>query len=173
MKVIMRTPYAPLLRTTLTALAFSACAFTALAQPAQPSSAEISALITRHYTGYSVSGNPGLTFSQTTSPNWANCGANGTHCQSREELVGMLSQGFHKLIPDMKWEILDMIVTGDKVIVRGQGSGTPLGPFMGVPASGKSFKVMSIDIHTLKDGKISHTHHLEDWAAAVAQLSGK
>lgn len=60
-----------------------------------------------------------------------------------------------------------MMASGDKVIVRGQGSGTLLGPFMGVPASGKSFQIMSIDIHTSSDGKIAHTYHLEDWVAAL------
>ena len=136
-------------------------------------SPKIKALLTQHYGGYAANGNPGATFAQTTLASWSNCGANGAHCQTRDELVGVLSQGLHKLIPDMKWEILDMMASGDKVIVRGQGSGTPNGPFMGVPASGKSFKVMSIDIHTIKNGRIAHTHHLEDWATALQQLSGK
>jgi len=135
--------------------------------------ADIHALIERHYGGYSADGNPGATFEQTTQATWKNCSANGEHCQTREELVGALEHGLHKLIPDLKWEILDIIVSGDKVVVRGQGSGTPVGSFMGVPASGKSFKIMSIDIHIIEDGKIAHTHHLEDWATALGQLTEK
>jgi predicted ester cyclase len=76
-------------------------------------------------------------------------------------------------LPDMKWEVLEVIAAGDRLIVRGQGSGTPAGPFFGVPHTGRSFKVMSIDIHTLRDGKIAYTHHLEDWAGAIRQLSGQ
>jgi predicted ester cyclase len=41
-----------------------------------------------------------------------------------------------------------------------------------VPASGKSFKIMSIDIHTIEDGKIKRSYHVEDWAGAMRQLSG-
>jgi hypothetical protein len=43
-----------------------------------------------------------------------------------------------------------------------------VGPFLGVPASGKSFKITTttIDIHTIKDGKAVLAHHVEDWAGA-------
>jgi len=66
----------------------------------------------------------------------------------------------------------EVLVAGDRIIVRGQGSGTPSGAFLGIPASGKSFKIMSIDIHTIEDGKIQQSYHLEDWAGAMRQLSG-
>jgi predicted ester cyclase len=74
-------------------------------------------------------------------------------------------------VPDLKWEILDMMASGDTVIVRGQGSGKPQGAFMGTPTNGKGFKIMSIDIQTIQGGKISHTFHLEDWADAMRQLT--
>ena len=66
-----------------------------------------------------------------------------------------------------------MIQAGDRVIVRGRASGTPKGPLFGVDGKGKSFTIMSIDIHTIKDGKIVKTYHVEDWAGALAQLKGK
>jgi hypothetical protein len=31
---------------------------------------------------------------------------------------------------------------------------------------------MSIDVHTIEDGKIKRSYHLEDWAGAMRQLSG-
>ena len=135
--------------------------------------ADMHALIKRHYGGYSAGGHPGATFEQTTQASWKNCSANGESCQTREELVAGLENGLHKLIPDLKFEILDIIVSGDKVVVRTQGSGTPVDSFMGVPASGKSFKIMTIDIHTIEYGKIVYTHHLEDWVTALGQLAGK
>ena len=45
--------------------------------------------------------------------------------------------------------------------------------FFGVPHSGRSFKIMTIDIHTVKDGKLVTAHHVEDWASALRQLAGK
>ena len=37
----------------------------------------------------------------------------------------------------------------------------------------KSFKIMAIDIHTVKDNRLVTAHHLEDWASAIRQLSVK
>ena len=44
---------------------------------------------------------------------------------------------------------------------------------MGVPHGGKKFQIMTIDIHTVKDGKLIAAHHVEDWAGAIRQLAGK
>ncbi len=169
----MKTTPLPIWCKALVGACFAAAALTAPAQSALPPSAQVQALLRLHYSGYGTGGDPAAIFQQTALPTWSNCSANGASCQSREELAGLLSQGLHKVIPDMKWEILEMMASGDKVIVRGQGSGTPAGTFMGMPATGKSFKVMSIDIHTLQDGKIVHTHHLEDWPTALKQLSAR
>jgi predicted ester cyclase len=169
----MKNPFPRRHRALIAAVWLMGCAVSAHAQSVQAPPAQVQALLQKHYGGYAAGGQPGVIFAQTALPTWSNCSANGTNCQTREELVGALEQGLHKLIPDMRWEILEMISSGDKVIVRGQGSGTPVGPFMGVPATGKRFQIMSIDIHTLQDGKIAHTHHLEDWAAALGQLAGR
>jgi len=43
--------------------------------------------------------------------------------------------------------------------------------FMGMPTDGtKSFKIMTIDVHTVQEGKIIKTNHVEDWATALKQL---
>jgi predicted ester cyclase len=55
--------------------------------------------------------------------------------------------------------------------VRGEATGTPAGEFMGAAPTGKSFKMMSIDVHTLEGGKMVRTYHIEDWLGAVRQLS--
>ena len=65
------------------------------------------------------------------------------------------------------------MVDGNRIIVRSVASGTPVGPFFGVPPSGKTFKIMTIDIHTIIDGKAITAHHVEDWAGALRQLSTK
>jgi predicted ester cyclase len=81
--------------------------------------------------------------------------------------------GLGQVVPDLKWEIKDVIVAEDHIVVRGEASGTPAVPFLGVTQTGKSFKIMSIDVWTITDGKASAVYHLEDWSTAVAQLSAK
>jgi predicted ester cyclase len=50
---------------------------------------------------------------------------------------------------------------------------TPAGDLFGVPHTGKSFRMMAIDIQTVKDGKISKTYHMENWPSALGQLRAK
>ena len=93
--------------------------------------------------------------------------------KTKSQLIGQISF-FWKLIPDLKWEPQDIIIQGNKAVVRSIASGTPNGDFMGIPTDGtKSFKTMTIDIHRIVNGKISTVHHLEDWVTALKQLKEK
>ena len=81
----------------------------------------------------------------------------------KAKLIGQL-QFFWKLIPDMKWEIQEMLQDGNRVIVRSIASGSPNGDFMGMPTDGgKSFKIMTIDIHTVENGQVVQIYHLDHW----------
>ena len=57
--------------------------------------------------------------------------------------------------------------------MRGEASGTPVAPLYDVQPTGKGFKIMSIDIHTIEGGRIVRTYHLEDWAGAMRQVTSK
>lgn len=81
-------------------------------------------------------------------------------------------RGFGKVIPDLKWQIQEMLVDGNRVIVRSIATGTPAKPLFGVAPQGRSFKIMTIDIHTVENGKIASSYHVEDWARAVRQIKG-
>ncbi|WP_299278917.1 ester cyclase [uncultured Psychroserpens sp.] len=90
--------------------------------------------------------------------------------KSKEQLIGQLGF-FWKLIPDLKWEPQEIINEGNKFVVRSLVTGTPNGDFMGLPTDGtKSFSIMTIDIHTIIDGKDIEVYHLEDWGTAMKQL---
>lgn len=92
-------------------------------------------------------------------------------CKGKEQLIGQLGF-FWKLIPDLNWEPQEIINQGNKFVVRSMATGTPNGNFMGLATLGKtSFKIMTIDIHTIVDGKIVEVFHLEDWGTAMRQLA--
>jgi hypothetical protein len=76
-------------------------------------------------------------------------------------------------ISDMKFDIKEVLVAGDRVIVRGDVTRTPAGELFGVAHTGKSFRMMVIDIQTIKDGKIAKTYHMENWLSAIGQLRAK
>ena len=52
-------------------------------------------------------------------------------------------------------------------------TGTPAGDLFGVPHTGKSFRMMAIDIQTVKEGKIVKTYHMENWLSALGHLRAK
>lgn len=98
---------------------------------------------------------------------------NGQETKSKAQLITQL-EAFWKLVPDLKWEPQDLVIGGSKVVVRSIASGTPRGSFMGMELDGtRSFKIDTIDIHELEGGQIIRVHHLEDWATAMKQLSGR
>jgi len=103
---------------------------------------------------------------------WESVGDYSGSAKKREKFIGQIN-GFGKLIPNMNWRVEEMLQAGNRVIVRGRASGTPQGPLFGVDGGGKSFEIMSIDIHTVEGGKIVRTFHVEDWAGALRQLSQK
>ena len=81
--------------------------------------------------------------------------------------------GFAKLLPDLNWAIQSVHESCDFVTVRSRATGTPVAPFFGVNGEGRSFDIMAIDIHEISDGKIVQSFHVEDWAGALQQLSGR
>jgi hypothetical protein len=93
-------------------------------------------------------------------------------CWGRETSIKVVSN-FARTIPDMKFAIREVLVAGDRVIVRGEVTGMPSGELFGVPHGGKSFRIMAVDIQTIRDGKIAKTYHMENWLSAIGQLRAK
>jgi ketosteroid isomerase-like protein len=110
---------------------------------------------------------------QVLTPDYQSCsGYLPNECWSRETSIKVVSN-FANSILDLKFDIKEVLVAGDRVIVRGEVTGTPAGELFGVPHTGKSFKIMAIDIQTIKDGQIAKTYHMENWLSALGQLRAK
>ena len=85
----------------------------------------------------------------------------------REELPGIpptkagVLQYFRMLIaafPDIRMDVEDVIASGDKAVARVRVTGTHKGPFLGVPATGKSADVSLIDITRFGDDGLACEH---------------
>jgi steroid delta-isomerase-like uncharacterized protein len=66
--------------------------------------------------------------------------------------------GYRAAFPDLHFLIDDLIAEGDKVVWRFTSTATHKGPFMGIPATGKSSTVTGIVIFRLDNSRI-----LEGW----------
>ncbi len=126
---------------------------------------------------YDLLSNPGsethtAAFVDATADTWESVGSYSGDNKSRDAFLGQIG-GFAQLLPDLNWAIQDLHESGDFVTVRSRATGTPVAPFFGVDGEGRSFDIMTIDIHELADGKIVRSYHVEDWAGALQQLSGR
>ncbi|MCU0307664.1 MAG: ester cyclase [Thermoleophilia bacterium] len=103
------------------------------------------------------------------APGWRNHSSAG-QAADRETFLGLV-RGLGAAVPDLTWRVDEVIDAGDRIVVRGEGRGTPAAPLFGVAPTGRSFTVPSIDVHEIEDGRIARSWHLEDWAGAIAQLT--
>jgi predicted ester cyclase len=97
-----------------------------------------------------------------------------------EEMPGITGSGLekfrgfttlmHAAVSDLKITPLDVIVAGDKVVVRGTIAGRHTGDQMGMPATGKSFQIEGIDIMRFEGGKAVEHWGLMDQMGMMAQL---
>jgi steroid delta-isomerase-like uncharacterized protein len=72
--------------------------------------------------------------------------------------------------PDMTFEILDTIVSGNRAAIRSRVTGTQTGPFMEMPPTGKSFDVEGIDIVDVNDdGKMVEHWGIFDFLGMMQQ----
>ncbi|MEM7170549.1 MAG: ester cyclase [Pseudomonadota bacterium] len=153
---------------------FAAAAIAASALPAQANDA-MRSVVEPFYTKIltrASGADVAATAEAIISENWESIGNYSDKAKSRDEFVKQMI-GFGQLIPDMTWNIEEMIISDNRVIVRGRATGTPQGPLFGIDGKGKSWEIMSIDIHTVEDGKIVTSYHVEDWAGAIRQLKAE
>ena len=112
-------------------------------------------------------------FKAATDENWQSIGDYSGTNKKRDQFIGQVSGFFAKLMPDLNWEVQEMIQEGNTVVVRSRATGTPKGPLFGVDGKGKGFDILTIDIHTVENGKIVSSYHVEDWAGALQQLKAQ
>ena len=74
------------------------------------------------------------------------------------EFAKQIAIRYREAFPDLHLTIADMIVEGDKVVIRWASSGTHQGNLQGIAPTGKNFSISGIHIARFADGKI-----VEEW----------
>ena len=75
-----------------------------------------------------------------------------------------------KGLSDPRFTIEDMIAEADRVAVRLTAGARQTGEFMGMPPSGKSYRIGEIHIFRIRDGKVSEHWHQFDSMGMMSQL---
>ena len=81
-------------------------------------------------------------------------------------IIGMFNAAF----PDLQIVIQDILQEPGKMAVRSEISGTHHGAIFGIAPTGKQVRFGLHEFHTLVDGRITTTWHMEDWLSMFQQL---
>jgi len=87
----------------------------------------------------------------------------------REGIRAMFGM-FREAFPDLSADVISMVAEGDRVVAHAAFSGTQEGEWMGVPASGKSFRSEVMDMFRLEDGRIAEHWGVMDQMGMMVQL---
>jgi len=78
---------------------------------------------------------------------------------------------FQSAFPDFEMEIVELIAEGDKVVGHFRCSGTHLGEWLGVPATGRRFEnVDEIYLFGVREGRLVSALGVEDNLTRLRQL---
>ncbi|MDX3076652.1 ester cyclase [Streptomyces sp. NPDC088354] len=89
---------------------------------------------------------------------------------TRDDVVTVL-KGIADAVPDIRWEIDELLLDRDGIAVRAINTGTPVKEWLGVPASGASFKIVEYAIYKVRDGRFVQMTNLHDSAEMLRQLT--
>jgi len=93
----------------------------------------------------------------------------GQPARDREALAQFI-RGTHVAFPDWRVEILDLIVEDNRAAVRWSGQVTHLGPFRGVPPTGRRITVSGINVYEVSEGRIAVEWEQTDSLGMLQQL---
>lgn len=74
-------------------------------------------------------------------------------------------------VPDLHWEITELLFDRDRLAVRAINTGTPVKEWLGVPPSGASFEIVEHAIYRVADGRFVQMTALHDSAELLRQLT--
>jgi steroid delta-isomerase-like uncharacterized protein len=82
-------------------------------------------------------------------------------------ILGLIREAF----PDHDANVLQMVAEGDLVATHKELTGTHLGEFFGVPATGRRATIRVMDFVRYEDGRIAEHWNIVDVAGLMAQLN--
>jgi steroid delta-isomerase-like uncharacterized protein len=81
-------------------------------------------------------------------------------------LLGYLKTAF----PDLKIVIHEIFGTGGRIGVRAEIKATHRAEFLGIAPTNRTFSIALHEFHYVREGRITHTWHLEDWFGMLNQI---
>jgi steroid delta-isomerase-like uncharacterized protein len=86
------------------------------------------------------------------------------------EAIAKVYDAWFTGFPDLVVTAPEMLIDGDRAALYLTLSGTDTGGFMGLPATGKPFRVPMVFLYQVRDGLIIHSHPLYDFSGLLIQI---
>ena len=74
-------------------------------------------------------------------------------------------------VPDLHWEVEELLFDRDRIAVRAVNTGTPVKEWLGVPPSGASFEIVEYAIYKVENGRFVQMTALHDSSDLLRQLA--
>ncbi|WP_320729969.1 ester cyclase [Enterobacter sichuanensis] len=82
----------------------------------------------------------------------------------------LASRAFRTAVPDLRCEVEQMIISGDRVVSHLHFYGTFTGTFGKLKGKGQKIDFIATDIYEIREGKIAANWHIEDNLTLMKQL---
>ncbi len=105
---------------------------------------------------------------EVCTPDWKDIPLNPGQVDGPQGLKDMINS-FIAMFPDVEINIHEIFGSHERAGVRAEIAFTQQQKVLGIPATGKKVAVALHEFHYLKDGKLTHTWHLEDWFGLLLQ----
>lgn len=79
-------------------------------------------------------------------------------------------QQVRAMMPDIAFEIGALVAEGNLVVARSTLSATHNTDAFGIPATGRRFAILTMDMHRIDGERIAETWHVEDWQDMLRQV---
>ncbi len=94
----------------------------------------------------------------------------GEKARGREEFKAVLGR-LKRAFPDIRYQIDDVVFTGDKLVLRWEARATHQGEYLGVAPTGRAIRYSGLTQYDLKDGRISRVWVAADLLSLLRRLT--
>ena len=89
---------------------------------------------------------------------------------TREDLLAV-QRADVDAVPDLHWELKELLFDGDRLAARLVNTGTPVKEWLGVAPTGASFEIVEFAVYQVRDGRFVHMTALHDGGELLRQLT--
>jgi len=92
--------------------------------------------------------------------------------RSKEECLAEFEE-IKRAMPDVRYDIQELIAEDDRVVVVENYSGSMRGEMQGIKPTGRRMSVTAVDIYRVRDGKLAEVRSVFDTGQVMQQLGLK